>query len=295
METEAVAQEIDIGSVILDTINNLCQSLFQSIDNAIFPLLDDLAFIKKDIATTEYLERILGTDTKTGLLILANALLFAFILYYAVRLMLTTYSGQAVESPYQFLLRAILIAIFMNFSLSISMYLVDIVSAVTTFIRELGENIFDAELSFSNLVNTFNNKNLNVFSLQGILSGVMSMSSFTLIINFALRYILIKVLILLSPFAILCLLNQTTVGLFKSWYKCFLTLLILQVFIALVLLFPYAIMKENISTPLKELLLVGSILTLLKSNEYVKELMGGLGISSNFQSGIAGIKSMFTR
>ena len=27
METEAVAQEIDIGSVILDTINNLCQTI----------------------------------------------------------------------------------------------------------------------------------------------------------------------------------------------------------------------------------------------------------------------------
>lgn len=295
MEAEIVTQEIDIGSVIIDTINNLCQSLFSSIDNAIFPLLDKVAFIEKDIATTNYLERILGTNTKTGLLVLANALLFAFILYYAVRLMLSTYSGQAVESPYQFLLRAILIAIFMNFSLTLSMYLVDAVSAVTTFVRDLGENIFGAELSFAHLMNTFSNQNLNVFSLQGILSGVMSMSSFTLIINFALRYILIKVLILLSPFAILCLLNQTTVGLFKSWYKCFLTLLLLQVFIALVLLFPYAIMKGTVASPLKELLLVGSILTLLKSNEYVKELMGGLGISSNFQAGIAGIKSMFTR
>ena len=203
MESEITPQEIDIGSVILDTINNLCQSLFSSIDSAIFPLLDKVAFIEKDIATTNYLERILGTNTKTWLLVLANALLFAFILYYAVRLILTLYSGQAVESPYQFLLRAIFVAILMNFSLSLSMYLVEAVSSVTTFIRGLGENIFGIELSFSNLMNTFNTQNLNVFSLQGILSGVMSMSSFTLIINFALRYILIKVLILLSPFAIL--------------------------------------------------------------------------------------------
>ena len=81
MEGEVAVQEIDIGSVIIDTINNLCQSLFSSINTEIFPLLDKVVFIKKDIATN-HLERIVGTDTKTGLLVLANSLLFAFVIYY---------------------------------------------------------------------------------------------------------------------------------------------------------------------------------------------------------------------
>ena len=66
MEEEVVAQEIDIGSLIIDTINDLCQGLFSSINKEIFPLLDKVVFINKDIAT-KHLERILGTDPKTRL------------------------------------------------------------------------------------------------------------------------------------------------------------------------------------------------------------------------------------
>lgn len=296
MENEIVSQEIDIGSVIIDTINTLCQNLFSSIDNSILPLLDDLVFIKEDV-TTKYLERILGTDVKTGLLVLANALLFAFILYYAVRLMTSNFSGQAVESPYQFIIRAIFVAIFMNFSLVICTSIVSATSDITSFICSLSDNIFDVPASFSTLFETLNSpsKEFNMFSLSGILAGVLSMSSFTLVISFALRYILVKLLILLSPFAILCLLNNNTIGIFKSWYKCFFTMLFLQIFITLILLLSFSITYDNIQSPLKELLLVGTIMVLLKSNEYVKELLGGLGISNSFQAGISGIKSMFSR
>lgn len=296
MENEIVTQEIDIGSVIIDTINTLCQNLFSSIDNSILPLLDDLVFIKEDV-TTKYLERILGTNVKTGLLVLANSLLFAFILYYAVRLMTSNFSGQAIESPYQFIIRAIFVAIFMNFSLAICTSIVSATSDITSFICSLSDNIFDVPASFSTLFETLNSssKEFNMFSLNGILSGVLSMSSFTLVISFALRYILVKLLILLSPFAILCLLNNNTIGIFKSWYKCFFTMLFLQIFIALILLLSFSITYDNIQSPIKELLLVGTIMVLLKSNEYVKELLGGLGISNGFQAGISGIKSMFSR
>ncbi|MBQ9266828.1 MAG: hypothetical protein IJ217_00855 [Clostridia bacterium] len=299
MEEEIAIQEIDIGSVIIDTINNLCQSLFSSINKDIFPLLDKVVFIKKDIATS-HLERILGTDPKTGLLVLANALLAAFVIYYSVRLFMSSYSGEGVESPHKFFLRLFLVAIFMNFSLTICTYIIGATSDITTFICSLGKNIFGkgVEVSFSSLMDTFAfqaGDKVNVFSLNGILSGMLSISSFTLIVSFALRYIVIKVLILLSPFAILCLINQPTTGLFKSWFKCFLSLLLLQIFISLVLLLSYAIIKETNVSPFRELLLVGTIMALLKSNEYVRELMGGLNITSNFSTGMAGLKSMFTR
>ena len=297
MEEEIVVQEIDIGSVIIDTINTLCQSLFSSVEEAVFPLLDKLVFIREDIATTHYLERIIGTDTNTGLLVLANALLFAFIIYYSARLIMSPYSGQPVESPYQFFIKSIFIAIFMNCSLSICITIVSATSDITDFVSSLSNNIFKTSATFSSLIEMIDSSkaNFNVFSINGILSGVLSMSSLSLIISFALRYIMVKVLILLSPFAILCLLNHTTTGLFKSWYKCFLTLLILQILISLIMLLPYAIIKETTESPMRELLLVGTIMALLKANGYVKEIMGGLGISNNFQTGIGGIKSMFMR
>ena len=69
----------------------------------------------------------------------------------------------------------------------------------------------------------------------------------------------------------------------------------LQVFVALTLVLSFSITREMLESPLKELLLVGTIIALMKSNEYVKDLLGGLGVSTNFQSGISGIKSIFSR
>lgn len=145
------------------------------------------------------------------------------------------------------------------------------------------------------ILNTSISIDFDAFSLEGILTGMLSISSFALIISFAFRYILIKVLTLLSPFAILCLSTSSTEGFFKSWFKCLLSLLILQVVISVILLIPYALIRENSSSIFNKILLVGSIMSLLKSNQFVKEFMGGIGIGTNFQSGIAGIRSLISK
>ena len=55
MDNSEVTQEINIAEIILDTINSLCQSLFSSIDNTIFSLLDEVIFINSEITETNYL------------------------------------------------------------------------------------------------------------------------------------------------------------------------------------------------------------------------------------------------
>ena len=68
----------------------------------------------------------------------------------------------------------------------------------------------------------------------------------------------------------------------------------LQIIIAIILIIPYAFMREASQKLFNKVLLVGSITALLKSNQIVKELIGGMGIGTNLQSGISGIKSMIT-
>jgi len=296
MEDAISTSQIDIGSIILDTINSLCQSLFSSIDNAIFPLLDDLIFITPDITETNHLEKIMGHNANTGLLILANALLLAFILYYGIRRFTAFYNGQEVESPYQFFIRAIFISILMNFSLSICTSIVSFSYEISEFICSLGNQIFNKTISFSSFINILTNdtsKTFNLFSIDGILTSMLSISSFTLVLHFTFRYILTKILILLSPFAFLCLLNQTTSGFFRSWLKSFLSLLLIQIVVALILLIPFAILKENNSSMFHKLLLIGSVYALLQSNQFVKEFINGTGISTDFNNGINGIQSLF--
>lgn len=285
--SEGIINEVDIGALIVETINSLCQSLFSSIDNAVFPILDDLIFVSPEIVKTNYLERILGTNTNMGLLVLANSLILAFILFYAVRRFIAFYAGNEVESPYVFIIKGIFVTILMNFSLSLCSMAVSFTYEITNFITSLGTNIFNTEISFSSLINMLSSSfssEFNVFSLDGILTGMLSVSSFSLIISFALRYILIKVLILTSPFAFLCLLNKTTTGFFRSWYRSLLSLLLVQILIALIILLPYALIKDSSSQIINKLLIVGAINALLKSGQYVKEFMGGIGISTNFQN-----------
>lgn len=291
-------QDIDITQLILETANSLCTTMLESIDNNIYPLLDKVIFIDETITTDSYFEKIFGTSHMSGVLMLSNCLLFAFILYYCIRLIISHFSGTEIESPQRFFLRAILAAITSNASLGICKLLVYGTNQISSFFCLLGEDIFKKEISFMSLVsslNTASSSDFSIFSLDGILSSMLSISSFALLISFALRYILVKLLILASPFAFLCISNKSTEGFLKSWYRCLLSMLLLQIIISALLIIPYALLKEDSNSLFNKLLLVGVISALLKSGQLVKEFLGGIGITTNFQAGISGIKSMISR
>lgn len=295
---EVTTNEVNIIEVVKETVNSLCNSLFDSINNSVFPLLDDIVFINSDITDSKNMQSLIGTDITNGVLILANCLLFAFVLYYAIRLFLSKFSGNIIDSPYKFFIKAVLVAITMNFSLSLCSFLVDSTYAVSSFFCALGEDLFGKEISFITFTNELKrslNNNSDIFSLNGILSSTLYISSFSLIINFSLRYVLIKILIILSPFVFLCLINQTTESFFKSWFKSFFSLLILQVIVAIILLLSFTLANETSNPLFNNILLVGAINALLKANQFVKELIGGLGINANIQNGISSLKSMFTK
>lgn len=95
-------QDINITNIITQTINALCNNLFSSIDNSIYPILDNLIFINSDILKTTSIEKILGTSSSEGLLILANALLVAFVIYYSVRLLFSYYTSSETREPSTF-------------------------------------------------------------------------------------------------------------------------------------------------------------------------------------------------
>lgn len=229
---------------------------------------------------------------------LTNCLLLAFILYYCIRLIVAPFTGNEIESPSRFILRIIIAAISMNFSLDICNILINGTNQISDFFLKLGSSIFNREISFETLISSLNNtglENFNAFSLDGILSSILSISSFSLLLSFSLRYILLKLLILASPFAFLCLSTKATEGFLKSWYRSFLSMLLLQIVLSAILIIPYSLLKDDATSLFNKILLIGSISALLKSGQLVKEFLGGIGITSSFNSGLSGIKSIFTR
>ncbi|MBQ9313455.1 MAG: hypothetical protein IJ220_00375 [Clostridia bacterium] len=153
MSGDTVTQ-IDITKLILDTTNTLCTNMLESIDSAIYPLLDKTIFINQEIAEDSYFERIFGASPTSGVLMLANCLLFAFILYYCIRLITAYFSGAEVEPPNRFFLRAILAAIFVNSSLEICKLLINATNQISTFFCELGKDIFRKDISFLSLISS---------------------------------------------------------------------------------------------------------------------------------------------
>ena len=120
MEEEVVQIEtIYIGKEILNTINTLCNNLFQSINKNVFPELDKLIFMDADVAEKSHLKDIIGVDFNHGSLVVAEFLLCAFVVYYAVRRFTSFYTGNDVEAPHQFFVKAIVIGIFTCYSLTI--------------------------------------------------------------------------------------------------------------------------------------------------------------------------------
>lgn len=86
----AIIENSDLLTTIIQIINQLSNNLLSSIDKNIFPLLDKLVFIDTDIlATGDKMNKIISTSPTSGVLLLANCLFTAFVLYYASKLMLS--------------------------------------------------------------------------------------------------------------------------------------------------------------------------------------------------------------
>ena len=290
-------ESFQISSVISSTINEMFYKIFASIDNTLYSVLDDFTFIDSDILNDSYFIDIFGLSSGQGFLLIANALILGYLIYYSFKLLLSYLGITQVERPGKFVLKIIFYAICMNFSLFICDEIIYIISLISSSIRQVGENLFHNKICFSTIIKELNsvisiNENLDIFSLDGIIKTLISAGMLNLVITYAVRYVLIKVFVLISPFAILSLCNKSTSILFNSWFKSFLSLLLVQVFVAIILLliFSLNISSNNIFS---KFILIGAIFILIKANGYVREMLGG--ISSDVNIGIANLKSMMQK
>lgn len=286
-----------ISSVISSTINEMFYKIFSSIDNSIYSVLDDFTFISTDILTDKYFSNIFGSSSKSGILLIANALVFGYLLYYAFKLLLSHLGVTQVERPAQFILKLIIYTLCMNFSLFICEEIIDLISIISSSIRQVGENLYNNPVCFSELITELNSivsvdESLEIFSLDGIIKSIISVGLLNLVITYAVRYVLIKVFVFISPFAILSLCNKSTSILFKSWFKSFFSLMLVQVFVAIILLLIFSLDFETNNT-FSKFILIGAILILIKANTYVREILGG--ISSDVGMGLGNFKGMIMK
>lgn len=287
----------EVSTIISNTINEMFYKIFSSLDNSLYSVLDDFTFIDSDVLSDRYFIDIFGFSNKEGILLVANSLILGYLIYYSFKLLLSHLGITQVEQPGQFIFKIILCSISINFSAFICDEIIYIISLISNTIRNIGENLFQTKICFSQLIINLNsvisvNQSIDIFSLDGILKSLISIGLLNLVLTYAVRYVLIKIFVLISPFAFLSLCNKSTSILFNSWLKSFLSLLLVQVFVAIILLLIFALDFSS-NNMFSKFILIGAILILIKANNYVKEMLGGIG--SDVSSGLLNFKSMIMK
>ena len=100
---------------------------------------------------------------------------------------------------------------------------------------------------------------------------------------------MIKIFVLLTPFAILSLCMENTSWFFKLWSRNLFSMLLIQTIVALVLLILFSI-DYNSKDLITKFIYVGGIYALIRANSFVREFMTGSGISTNVQNSIGLIR-----
>ena len=273
-------ETINLTDIIFNCLNELFSKLFSSIDNSIYSLLDDITFITPDLLINNSFNKIIGTSSNNGILLICNSLVFGFILYYSINYLISHLTYTKIDSPKQFIFKSIIFIAIMNSSLWICEQIINLISIVTEGFSYLCNTLFDSNLSFSEFIDDINQAlslsgDFNLFSFDGIVKSFTSIGLINLIFNNSLRYIMIQIFVLISPFAFLSLITNSSEWFFRVWLKNFISLLLVQILTALVLLLSFSISPS--SNPLfSKLLYIGIIFALNKVNHYMKELFGGI-------------------
>lgn len=281
-------EENNITQIIIDTINTILGNLFGSIDNNLYSILDDISFISSDILDDKNFENIFGTSASNGILLIANSLLLGIILYFSIRYLLSHFTYSQIENPKSFILKLIIYGICMNFSYFLISQFIDIFSNISLAIRNIGEILFKKNICFSELILYINNhisintSSLDFFSLDGIIKGTLSISLLNLVLSYSFRYILIKVFVLLTPFAFLSNCLSSTSWFFKSWFKNLFSLLFIQIIISIILLLLFSI--DYSSNLFSKFVYIGGMYALIKSNSFVRDFIGG--VSTTFSQNV---------
>lgn len=278
----------NITQIIIETINTILQNLFSSIDNNLYEILDDIIFINQDIISDSFFEKILGANSHNGIILICNSLLFGFILYYSIKYLFSHFNYNQIEKPSQFIFKIIIFGICINFSYFFIKEILSFTSNITLAIRGIGEDLFNKNICFSELILEINKSigisfsSLDVFSLDGIIKISLSSSLLSLVFTYAFRYIMVKIFILLTPVAFLSLILQNTSWLFKSWIRNLFSLLFIQIIVSLVLLILFS-MDYSSGNLIIKFIYIGAIYALIKANSFSREFLGGVSttISQN--------------
>lgn len=263
---------------IINAINTIADKIFKSVEGEVFKGLDDLLIINEKILYKEPLKTLFITSDKEGLIMLTLSFVIFFLVYYVITRILAMYSGENVDNVFKYMLRVIVCVICSVCSLFLCEQILNINGILTEIISNIGDDLTGQEICFKSLrelvLNLDEYMSEEALSIDGIIKGIISFGATTILITFAIRYVTIIFLILVSPIAIMFATSSATYGIFKSWTKMFCGNLLMQNIVVIVLMIPLSV--REVDNNLFKIILVGSIYLLYRINNFSKEFLGNI-------------------
>lgn len=271
---------------IITNLNYLLEKLFKSVEGEIFKTIDKLIMIEPDVLKQEPLNNIVFENKINGLIIIANTLIIFFVIYYVFKQLISVYNGNKIESIYLFIIRLVIVCIIVNFSYYICKEILNIFNILSESIDIYASDTINKQITFENLkdniINIENVLNSDLVSLDGIIKGIISFGSVSILINFSVRYVTIIFLIIIAPLAFVCLCSNLTSGIFYMWGKIMVINLSVQIFIKLLIFIPLAYNGKN--DIMYKIILVGVISLIYKYNIFIKELLSKISNENNIKN-----------
>ncbi len=260
---------------ILNNLNVISEKLFKSVEGQVYEVLDNIVCIGPNILTEEPLKNIFFEDKINGVVIIANSLILFYFIYYIFLQLISMYNGKPMDNTYLFMLKIIVAVLLINNSYYICEQILELFYTFTEAVNLLGKDIVKNDVTFENLkevilsIDDFMKNDL--ISLNGLIKGVVSFGMLNILISFAIRYVTVIFLVIVSPIAISCMSSSISVGIFRSWVKLFVVNMFVQVITKFILIIP--LMYKEIDTIMFKIILVGSIYLLYKVNNFTKEFL----------------------
>ena len=264
-----------MGENVLNNLNLLLEKFFGTIETEVFALLDRLYKITPDILKEEPLNKFQTKDVDSNILLILISISILFIVFYLITYMISVYSGNKQENLFKFVFKLSVFLILSSSSMYIVETILDINNIFTDIVLSVGNDVAKTDISFVNLkeciIDAEKHMSTDAVSIDGIIKGVVSIGASSMLINFAIRYVTIVILILLAPVAIMFAASNNTCSLFFAWLKTFLLNLLMQNIVVVVLIIPLSF--KNTDEIMYKIVLVGSIYLLYKINTFARELI----------------------
>lgn len=259
---------------VINNLNTILNKLYSSIKNDGYNILDNISDIDESIFEKEPIKSLYQGKNMDNFLLMINIIISAVIIYYAFKSILSLYGDTSIENIYFFVIKIIIVSILSFNSFSICKQIVNINYLITESVESILEEVSDKEISYNFLEGNISNlddffKTTDKIGINGIKDSIVCAYIVSMIIFFSIRYVIILVCIILSPFAFLSIVFSKKRFLFNLWKKVFISNLSIQIINKIIIFIPtISINEKDVCLPI----LIGTVFIIYKINKIIGDV-----------------------